>query len=588
MNKKFVYNTNPLLSYKPIGRKNPFEQEEENKGVPYKQTQDTYNQASTSKNTSSQYVYASTGTAPASVTTKTPQTNTAIPSSQTITAENVGVKATTTTPKQTPSSATNVTTANVPKATPPKETTSSFSQVKPTQETVSDTGNQNTYQDAGNKPRQTDGSKSLPAARITTVRPGQQAIYTLGAALSTKYAPEEYQGLLSKVTPEKIEENLPVADSVIKKNIDSGRVSADYDKKHPYMRYGLAVTYSDDGNFTKNDYKMLNDVKYMQSGSQNDSTTKLSSSIDDDNSKKQSSYNYDSIKGDENITGSSFLFTDKTNSFSKKNDTTKSNPQFKNIPSFPTKSLIYENESYSIHIPTNEEQASSDGWKTIDSFTLDSGTKFDALGAFLGFELDDMNGTLDVTNSNVNNQQIKTAGIASLSRGLLNSISSGISKDFVTLSFQKKSDENRVIIKIGSLDTLKFHNEKATGESFSCLSGLSAADRVAFSNKQKEMYEKATGISSNWYDTYDIRVTLDSKRKNSPYYYYVGITPNGNYIMTPIVYANDKLQLVKVSPNAKSGYIPLINLSPQSISFLDPKYKNIINNTFKELNISEK
>ena len=42
MTRKSVYNTNPLLSYKPIGRKNPFDQEEENKGVPYKQTQDTY------------------------------------------------------------------------------------------------------------------------------------------------------------------------------------------------------------------------------------------------------------------------------------------------------------------------------------------------------------------------------------------------------------------------------------------------------------------------------------------------------------------------------------------------------------------
>ena len=60
MTKKSVYNANPLLYYKPIGRKNPFEQEEEKKGVPYKQTQDTYTPPSTDKNTSSQSVYAGT------------------------------------------------------------------------------------------------------------------------------------------------------------------------------------------------------------------------------------------------------------------------------------------------------------------------------------------------------------------------------------------------------------------------------------------------------------------------------------------------------------------------------------------------
>ncbi len=100
--------------------------------------------------------------------------------------------------------------------------------------------------------------------KASALSEGQRAYSEVEAALSTMYSPQEYQGLLSKVTPEKLEQNLPVADSVIKKNIDSGRVSADYDKKHPLMRNGLAFTFSDDGTFTKKDYQILDKLKYSK------------------------------------------------------------------------------------------------------------------------------------------------------------------------------------------------------------------------------------------------------------------------------------------------------------------------------------
>ncbi len=109
--------------------------------------------------------------------------------------------------------------------------------------------------------------RTMPKA--SALSEGQRAYSEMESALSTMYSPEECQALLSKSTPEKIEENLPIADSVIKKNIDSGRVNADYYVKHPFERNILAFKYSGDGSLTKNDYKKLNSLGSVENKGKN-------------------------------------------------------------------------------------------------------------------------------------------------------------------------------------------------------------------------------------------------------------------------------------------------------------------------------
>ena len=130
--------------------------------------------------------------------------------------------------------------------------------------------------------------------------------------------------------------------------------------------------------------------------------------------------------------------------------------------------------------------------------------------------------------------------------GILNSALDNFSTTFVQFEFQKRGDERRVIISVGSSDSKKLFSQYADGIAHSMYLANSE-NRVAvntISSTAGSMYHDLTGNKLNLFDTYDLEVTVDKAHKNNPYSSYLWIAGDGTIMETPIIYSGDEVKIV--------------------------------------------
>jgi RHS repeat-associated protein len=249
----------------------------------------------------------------------------------------------------------------------------------------------------------------------------------------------------------------------------------------------------------------------------------------------------------------------------------------------PYGSLIYNGEEYFICIPNNlnEEFESHFDWKTVAEVT-ESDFSFDWVQFVAGFALDDVNGMADGSNNlPATNIGLAHAGGLGLFGGVLTSAANSGKSTFVNFCFQQSGEYRRVIIRAGSSDILKIHDQRATGVSF-CMrnqyGGNVFAQRMVSENA-KNMYTALTGKSTAWYDDYDFRFTFDERREGSPYGSYLWINEDGKIMETPIVYSNDKVEIGKCV-FLGFGFDPLLNLTIDETSPVAEEYQKLFDAAF--------
>ena len=91
-----------------------------------------------------------------------------------------------------------------------------------------------------------------------------------------------------------------------------------------------------------------------------------------------------------------------------------------------------------------------------------------------------------------------------------------------------------------------------------------------------KFYHNITGNSINLFKTYDIMVTVDSRHRENPASSYLWITNNGTVMETPVIYANDKVE-VGTRGFLGFGFTPLANVALGGSSPIASEYQAMFN-----------
>lgn len=206
-------------------------------------------------------------------------------------------------------------------------------------------------------------------------------------------------------------------------------------------------------------------------------------------------------------------------------------------------SIIYKGYEYYIHVPTHSSRPVIESvWETVDEKHY-YGSMFD-LGEFMAsFSLESVSPEASVTKA----QYLSRGGVsiaASYISALYNA-SDGLDLYF---RFQENGDQRRVIIMAGS-NKMEAFNNRYSNDKLSIMGNGSHQERHRLRNE----YETLTGEESKWFESYAVAMTRDKRHKGSRYHSYLWIDGDGNLMMTPIIYSNDKLEFLKAD-NFFSGF----------------------------------
>lgn len=202
-------------------------------------------------------------------------------------------------------------------------------------------------------------------------------------------------------------------------------------------------------------------------------------------------------------------------------------------------SVFYGGERYDIYVPTfnNSSVFSMEAqWKTID--TIENATfAFCYALFFKGLSFEESN--IYSNNSTKDKEQKVIASSIPIIAGLISAIDESIDHNYIKFEFQKYGDQRRVIIYSGS---------KKIKEMYDSLAGLTTrfySLSIPYQLGLDRAYEEITGDSVNLFERANIRLTVDKLHKNQKYSSFLWLDSDGTVMQTPIIYANDRAELVK-------------------------------------------
>ena len=242
--------------------------------------------------------------------------------------------------------------------------------------------------------------------------------------------------------------------------------------------------------------------------------------------------------------------------------------------------LKYDGKEYPIYVPNSYEDFIDSNWKTIYEDS-DNDVLFNWVKFLFGIELENINGE-DVYAGNVlvspgyisDTSSIKKGGALSLFVGALNSFNDSVNVPYVQLKFQENGNQRRVIIMAGSSNATKLYDLYS-----GCKNSLylnSGDGKVLAMEYAAKFYHNITGNSINLFKTYDIMVTVDSRHRENPASSYLWITNNGTVMETPVIYANDKVE-VGTRGFLGFGFTPLANVALGGSSPIASEYQAMFN-----------
>ncbi len=211
-------------------------------------------------------------------------------------------------------------------------------------------------------------------------------------------------------------------------------------------------------------------------------------------------------------------------------------------------SIVYDGKAYDIFVPTYSSKDSMDGWKQIavinDTITDDS---FD-LNQFIAdlvMNTDDMDDIATGQNPNFNQNFSGIVAIYSLGINLLSAIGNNRKQNDVHINyeFQENNGQRRVIITLGTSEQSQLMSKYAGNSVYATSKCNSMGEVVRMSNCIDDLYTLATGKDTNWWKIYNLRITIDKKHRNSKEFSYVWPNEEGKLMISPIVYADDKIEL---------------------------------------------
>ena len=107
--------------------------------------------------------------------------------------------------------------------------------------------------------------------------------------------------------------------------------------------------------------------------------------------------------------------------------------------------------------------------------------------------------------------------------------------------------------------------------------------QISISNAAKEVYSELTGNSADKSYFYDIMVTVDKRHASNGSFAQLWINDNGDVIAAPLLYANDKVQIVRRSGwSYLFDYTPLIELKLSDSINLEQNFVDMFNKIYEQ------
>lgn len=269
-------------------------------------------------------------------------------------------------------------------------------------------------------------------------------------------------------------------------------------------------------------------------------------------------------------------------------DATKENP-------YPYGSITYEGTKYRIYVPEYFKNSVSGPYldKHWNQKSVFARVNISSIlnGTFTGFELEDpaspplYAGKGDLTVPPIVKSQINIGGMGVTLFSALNSFievaNSMIDYLNVRFDFQTCGTDRRVVINIGTLQATNKYNEMINGPK--TLHEHTRQQYMYNGLVQRELatlYKQLTGEEIEKYETFDLRMTIDSKH-NEPYTSYMWIDTEGNFYEVLKVYENDSVEIGKMNIILPFIYETLYSFNLNHTSTLVPDEK--VNEAFKSL-----
>ena len=214
-------------------------------------------------------------------------------------------------------------------------------------------------------------------------------------------------------------------------------------------------------------------------------------------------------------------------------------------------SVLYDDVYYPIYVP-NYGPEDSNVWETVYEDTVHN-FEFDWIQFISGIEIEDFNGestyagSVMVSSGKVTDRNhLKYAGILSLFCGVLNSAQNCSDGIYVNFEFQKSGDQRRVILSAGTNNSSRLFETYADGKSHSLYweSGGSSIGSEMRSGEIRNLYYELTGNYVSILQICDLSISVDKSHLSNPYSSYLWINSNGTIMESPIIYENDKVEIV--------------------------------------------
>ena len=274
----------------------------------------------------------------------------------------------------------------------------------------------------------------------------------------------------------------------------------------------------------------------------------------------------------------------------------------------PFGQIVYKGEVYKIDVPTIRSRQNPYWYEPVyemfEQFVPESKTEFNLLGYIHGKEnsiSDDpehdgtskldlytftKNGYLKEEFKTKKSFQTVTDAFGAIG-GIIELINGSITKNSVSFTFYKteKNDARKVIITATSTDVERAYTPYANDLPTSAFINNSGNVplQISISNAAKEVYSELTGNSTDKSYFYDIMVTVDKRHASNGSFAQLWINDNGDVIAAPLLYANDKVQIVRRSGwSYLFDYTPLIELKLSDSINLEQNFVDMFNKIYEQ------
>jgi hypothetical protein len=280
--------------------------------------------------------------------------------------------------------------------------------------------------------------------------------------------------------------------------------------------------------------------------------------------------------------------------------------------------ISYNGQNYSIYVPTFNNNTNSsidgDGWESLKpiegsdwSFDITGivgqffgtfGNNTDTIVAENSVNEADQGRYIDKDGSNRNlyvgysNGKITNGvglGIEFVS-DVIKSIGGNSNKTMIKIVLQKNGNDRRVIIMVGNP---KSATSCKQGTTYMIPSGTQIGAAAMSKSIGSELKDMGYGkyVESGLFTQTNIKYTISEEHKDNPYTGYISFDSKGNLALTPIVYKDDKVQIVSqlnldgFTCNEKIKYTFDNELASGS-AIIPSAYVGNINDVFGKLNVT--